>query len=174
MKNTLIFINLLLISFGLAQENNAQEPNRWRLGGGIGLSVGSDEYFALSVSPTVGYAITPQLEGGVSVGYQYASNSFYKQNLFNFGPYLNYYPVNFLFLRGHFEQFTGNTKFKFISDINESKDNFNESALWLGGGYRSPGPVSFYAGIMYNVLYKEDDSIFDSGLRPILGISISL
>ncbi len=49
--------------------------------------------------------------------------------------------------------------------------NLDESALWLGAGYQSSGPVRFQAGVMYNVLYKENESIFLSGFQPFMGVS---
>ncbi|MGV4538189.1 hypothetical protein ACQ1RB_05840, partial [Ornithobacterium rhinotracheale] len=52
---------------------------------------------------------------------------------------------------------------------NDSYD-INESALWIGGGYQSEGRVSLRAGIMYNVLYKEENSIFSSAIRPFAGV----
>ncbi|MFV0143414.1 MULTISPECIES: hypothetical protein [Empedobacter] len=44
----------------------------------------------------------------------------------------------------------------------------------MGAGYQSSGPVRFQAGVMYNVLYKENESIFSSGLQPFMGVSIGL
>lgn len=171
----ILFTHLLFLSFvAFAQtsESEAEHPSKWRVGGGIGLGFGNNDHFSLAVSPFVGYEISPMLEGGVTAGYQYSKWSNSRQNLFNFGPYLNFYPVNFLFLRGHFEHFTGSNKWKSGNpDVSDIKENFDESALWLGGGYRSPGKVSFYAGLMYNLLYKEDSSLFSTGLRPMVGVS---
>jgi hypothetical protein len=174
MKN-IFFTTLLLISFssfGQTSTDENRQPNKWRVGGGIGLGFGTNDQFSFSISPSVGYEITPMLEAGLSAGYQYSKWYSSKLNLFNFGPYVNFHPVNFLFLRGHFEHFIGTQKWKSGNpDILELKENMDESALWLGGGYRSPGRVSFYAGLLYNVLYKDDSSIFSTGLRPMVGVS---
>lgn len=148
---------------------NSQD--NWRVGGNLGLSFGSNDYFGFGISPFVGYQFTKNIEGGVTIGYQYAKWKEYKQNLFSVGPYLNYYPVDFLFIRVHYEYYTGNEKYRNTS----VKRAFDENALWIGGGYSSnSGPVRFYVGLMYDLLYKSDSSVFSSGLRPIAGVSISI
>ena len=171
-----LLTRLLLISIGtIAQEtsDNVQQPSKWRVGGGIGLGFGNNDYFGFSISPAIGYEITPMIEAGVSAGYQYSKWSYAKQNLFNFGPYVNFYPINFLFIRSHFEHYVGTHKWESGNpNVSNIKENYDESALWLGGGYRSPGKVSFHIGMMYNVLYKENSSIFSTGLRPMAGVSI--
>lgn len=166
MKKIILFI-FLIYSINVF----SQETSKWRVGGGIGVGFGNNEHFSFAISPSAGYEILPRLEAGVTVGYQYSKWSNTRQNLFNFGPYVNYYPVQFLFLRTHLEHYTGSQKYKYTMGSSE-KINFDESALWLGGGYRSSGRVQFYAGLMYNVLYKEETSLFSTGLRPILGVSI--
>src|SRR5690606_11083606 len=161
---------ILLIALICSVNSFSQETSKWRVGGGIGLGFGSGNRFSLAVSPSLGYENTPMLEAGATAGYQYAKNGSLKQNVFSFGPYVNFYPVKFLFLRTHFEHHFGSEKY--INSMGESKKyNFDESALWLGGGYRSSGRVQFYGGLMYNVLYKEGESIFSSGFSPILGVS---
>lgn len=173
MKKIIYLFFLIFSILVKCQETNYEEysPSKWRFGGGLGLGFGSNGYFGFAISPFVGYEIIPQLEAGATVGYQYSKWNDSKQNLFNFGPYLNYYPISFLFARAHFEHYTGKNKFDYGS-IGSGSYTFDESALWLGGGYRSTGRVQFFAGIMYNVLYKEETSLFSTGLRPIVGISV--
>lgn len=146
--------------------------NKWRFGGGIGLGFGSNDYFGLNISPFVGYELTKSLEAGLTTGYQYSKWRNSKQNVFSVGPYLNAYPISELFLRAHYEYFTGSQTYTNL-DTNNDKFTFDESALWLGAGYRNTGKVQFYTGIMYNVLYNKNDSkLFSTGLRPIAGVSI--
>lgn len=180
MKKSISFILFLLFSFGFSQNvsiNPTQyKANKWRVGGGIGLGFGSNDYFGISITPFVSYEIAPSLEGGISTGYQYSKWSNSRQNLFNIGPYLNYYPIPNLFTRVHYEYYTGKYKYDSGSSfMGEDYDyNFDESALWLGAGYRSSGKIQFFTGLMYNVLYDDDSSIFSTGLRPIVGVSFGL
>jgi len=165
----LFCISLLLFSVSLySQLGVGTHIGKWRVGGGLGVNFGDNNYFGLNIYPNIGYMLAPKLEAGLTLGYQYSSWKNVKSNLFSAGPYANFYPINELFMRGHYEYFTGNSKIKGEPD----SYSYDESALWLGGGYRSGGKVSFYAGLMYNVLWDKDNSIFSNGLRPIAGVSI--
>ena len=166
---TLLLLGLT-VGFSQIAVGTSVNEGKWRVGGGVGLGFGNNGYFGFNISPYVGYAIAPRLEGGVTAGYQYGKNDYMKQNLFSVGPYANYYIMDQIFLRGHYEYFTGSQE---ITSSNMEYD-FDESALWLGGGYQSSGRVRFQAGIMYNVLYKENESIFSSPIRPFGGIAVSL
>ncbi len=176
MKKILFLFLLSLSISGFCQDENLPEntPSKWRFGGGLGLGFGSNRYFAFSISPFAGYEIIPQLEAGVTAGYQYSKWSDSRQNLFSVGPYVNYYPIPEIFLRSHYEFYTGTQKYDYGFNDESYSTNFNESALWLGGGYRNTGRIQFFVGMMYNVLYDDDTSLFSSGLRPIVGVSIGL
>ena len=172
--NKFLFVLLLSVStlsFSQIGVGKSLYDNKWRFGGGMGLGFGSNDYFGLNISPFVGYEIAPSLEGGLTAGYQYSKWKYSKQNLFSVGPYLNYYPIQSLFVRGHYEYFTGKHKYDQLGGAPAEID-IDEDALWVGAGYRSPGKISFYTGIMYNVLHKDDSKIFSTGLRPIVGVSV--
>ncbi len=158
------------------QNKNQSTFNNWRIGGGLGIGFGNNGYFNLQISPSVGYMVSNNLELGGIAGYSYAKNDWYKQNIFNIGPYINYFPIENLFLRANYMYYTGKQKYDNNLPFYNSVDEFNldESALWLGGGYQSSGNVRFQAGILYNVLYKEDESIFSSGFQPFVGVAIGL
>ncbi len=159
-----------------AQKTTSKTPNRnvsqpWRVGGGVGMSFGSNDYIGISVTPFIGYKIIESLEAGVSTGYQYTKRTHRKQHLFNVGPYLNFYPIPEFFARVQYEYYRGSSKHR---TTNQSY-NFDENALWVGAGYRNSGPVQFYAGIMYNLLYHSNDSsVFTNGFRPIAGVSFRI
>lgn len=172
MKKMILLFVLICSASAFAQETSV-EASKWRFGGGLGLSFGSNDYFGFAISPFAGYEIAPMLEAGVTAGYQYSKWSDSRQNLFNFGPYVNFYPIQNIFLRTHFEHYIGTNKYDYEFG-GSHKYNFDESALWLGGGYRSSGKVQVFGGLMYNVLYKEDQSLFSTGLRPIFGVSVGL
>jgi|SRR5699024_2899562 len=150
--------------------NFKPKPNPWRVGGDLGVSIGNHDYVGVRISPFLGYSLTSDLEAGVSVGYQYASRRNSTQHLFNGGPYLNYYPIPEFFARAHYEYYTGTYKLKNSGTSN----NYDENALWIGAGYRSTGRIQVYTGLMYNVLYKSDSRFFNNGLRPIVGVSVSI
>lgn len=168
----LILLSLSISAFCQDQNSMVNTPSKWRFGGGLGLGFGNNSYFAFAISPFAGYEITPQLEAGVTAGYQYSKWKDSRQNLFSVGPYVNYYPIPAIFLRSHYEFYTGTNKYDYGFNDGSYSYNFNESTLWLGGGYRSTGRIQFFAGMMYNVLYKNETSLFSSGFRPIVGVSV--
>ncbi|HLS12410.1 MAG TPA: hypothetical protein VK050_09635 [Flavobacteriaceae bacterium] len=165
----LLFSGLSYSQIGIGS-SSINKQNKWRVGGGLGMSFGDHGAFTLNISPFIGYELVSSLEGGVTTGYQYSKYRDQRQNLFSIGPYLNFYPMQSLFVRTQYEYFTGNSKIKNSS----YSSSFDESALWIGGGYRTGGRVQMYAGIMYNVLYKENKSLFSEAYQPIVGISIGL
>ena len=178
MKKILLFIFSLTLStlaFSQVSQNQSIE-NNWRFGGGLGLSFGNNSYFSFNISPSIGYMVANNFEVGGIAGYQYGKDDYYKQNLFNVGPYINFYPIENIFLRANYMYYTGKQKYENSSPFynSVSEIDIDESALWLGAGYQSSGPVRFQAGVMYNVLYKENESIFSSGLQPFMGVSIGL
>lgn len=172
MKKIFFITCILFTSLAFSQINVSKSKieNRWRVGGNIGLSFGSNDYFGFGIAPSIGYKITESLEGGITVGYRYSDWKYSKQHMLNTGPYLNYYAIQNLFLRAHYEYYNGTQKNKLTSN----SSSFDENALWLGAGYQSGGRVKVYFGLMYNVLYKDNESIFSNGIRPIGGISFSL
>lgn len=157
-------------SINQKRENKAIfDPYRWRVGGNVGLDIGSGDYLGLSISPRVGYQITSNFEAGVGVGYQYLKRKVYNQHLVNFGPYLMYYPFPQFFARAEYDHYTGTIKNK----NNGNSRHVDDDALWLGAGYHTPGRVSFHFGVMYNVL-QSDSSLFRDGWRPFAGVSMGI
>lgn len=172
---SILFFTVLFCHLTLAQSvetapfpssKEQQKISRWRFGGGIGGGANNNS-FELNISPQLGYAITENLESGISLGYMYSKYDGNKTNLFSVGMYTDYSIISELLLRIHFESFIGKQKY------NGDSKHFQERALWIGGGYQTRGRVSFVAGIMCNVLYKEGNSIFASAFRPFGGASIS-
>lgn len=172
MKKIVLILCLFYSGITYSQINisNAKQEDNWRVGGNIGLTFGSNNYFGFGIAPSIGYKITNGIEGGLTVGYRYSDWENSKQHMLNTGPYLNYYAIKNLFMRAHYEYYNGTQKNKHTSN----STSFDENALWLGAGYQSGGRVKVYFGLMYNVLYKDSESIFSNGLRPIGGVSISI
>ncbi|MBV7441632.1 hypothetical protein KRX57_09375 [Weeksellaceae bacterium TAE3-ERU29] len=177
MKNIFLLVLFSLgFSYGFSQiggsvQSSQSTEKKWRLGASAGISFGDNDYLALSIAPSVGYNLGYGLELGATLGYQLNKNNYFRSNLISGGPYINYMVVPQIFGRVHYEYYTGNQK----SKISSNEYNINESALWIGGGYESGGAIRFRAGILYNVLYKENNnSIFSSAIRPFAGIVIAI
>jgi len=175
MKNMTLLFMLIFCGSAFSQvsvSTPSSEANKWTFGGGIGLGFGSNSAFYLSASPRVGYKITNNLEGGVVGSVSWQTSDFYSSTMFGVGPFVNYYFARSFFVSGNLQQYFINYKDKFY----DFKDNQQETALYLGGGYMQQiGNNSFLQlGLMYNVLYKENQSIFSSGLVPNIGFVVGL
>lgn len=175
MNKILFFTLLLAFPLGIKAQiiGNQAATSNWRVGGGLGLSFGSNDYMSFNISPSLGYSLNTYTEVGVIAGYQYSKNRYYNSNLFNIGPYINVYPIQELFLRANYMYYSGNENTK--KNVTPSYSyTVDENALWLGAGYQSTGTVRFQVGVLYNVLYKANESIFSNGWQPFAGINFNL
>ncbi|MFP3592042.1 hypothetical protein [Chryseobacterium sp. SIMBA_038] len=156
------------VSVGTTEQNN----NKWTFGGGIGVGFGSQSLFYLQASPRVGYRLTDDLEGGVIGSVSWQTSDYYRSTMFGVGPFLNYYIARTFYLSANYQHYFINYKDKYY----DYKMNEQEDALYLGGGYMQRiGNNSFMQiGVMYNVLWKENSSIFSSGLVPNIGFVVGL
>ena len=156
------------VAVNASPENN----NRWTFGGGIGFGFGSNNYFNLSAAPRVGYRLTEDLEGGVLGSVSWQKSNAYSSTMFGVGPFLNYYIARTFFVSANYQHYFINYKDKFY----DFKTNADEDALYLGGGYMQRIGNNSYLqlGLMYNVLWKENSSIFSSGLVPNIGFVVGL
>lgn len=156
------------VAVGASPEN----ANRWTFGGGIGVGFGSNNAFYLQASPRVGYRLTDDLEGGVVGSVSWQTSDFYRSTMFGVGPFINYYFARSFYVSANYQHYFINYKDKFY----DFKTNTDEGALYLGGGYMQRiGNNSFMQlGLMYNVLWKENSSIFSSGLIPNIGFVVGL
>ncbi|WP_346983626.1 hypothetical protein [Chryseobacterium sp. POE27] len=156
------------VAVGTSPENS----NRWTFGGGIGVGFGSNSAFYLSASPRVGYRLTDDLETGIVGSVSWQTSDFYRSTMFGAGPFVNYYFARSFYVGANFQHYFINYKDKYY----DYKMNEEESALYLGGGYMQRiGNNSFMQiGLMYNVLWQENSSIFSSGLIPNIGFVVGL
>ncbi|MGI9651037.1 hypothetical protein [Chryseobacterium sp. RLHN22] len=167
------FILISILSFSqVAVGTPPQNNNRWTFGGGIGFGFGSNSMFNLQASPRVGYRVTDDLEAGITGTVMWQTSDFYNSTMFGVGPFVNYYFARSFYVSGNLQHFFINYKDKYY----DFKSSDEETALYLGGGYlQRIGNNSFLQlGIMYNVLYKENNSIFASGLVPSIGFVVGL
>ncbi|MCU7617573.1 hypothetical protein NZ698_10220 [Chryseobacterium sp. PBS4-4] len=172
-----LFISLLILISGLSFSQfsvatPASDTNKWTFGGGLGVGFGSNSYFNLQVSPRVGYRLTNDLEAGLMGSVSWQTSDFYKSTMFGFGPFVNYYFARSFYVSGNLQHYFVNYEDKFY----DFKNNQQETALYLGGGYMQQiGNNSFMQiGLMYNVLYKENSSVFSGGLIPSVGFVVGL
>ncbi|MFC3159961.1 hypothetical protein ACFOEQ_17035 [Chryseobacterium arachidis] len=122
------------------------------------MGFGSNNYFNLSAAPRVGYRLTDDLEGGLLGSVSWQKSNSYSSTMFGVGPFLNYYIARTFYVSANYQHYFINYKDKFY----DFKANADEDALYLGGGYMQRIGNNSYLqlGLMYNVLWKENSSIF--------------
>lgn len=169
---TLSLLVSSILGFSQIAMSSGNQTNRWTFGGGLGLAFGSNSYFNLQVSPRVGYKITEQLEGGIIGNVSWQKDDYYSSTMLGVGPFVNYYFARSFFVGANLQQYFINTKEKFTG----YKFDTDETALYLGGGYmQSIGNNAYMQlGVMYNVLWKRNESIFSNGFIPTVGFVVGL
>lgn len=177
------FISVALVLATVAQAqigtgvSTSQHSNdsKWTFGGGAGVSFSNGDYgtgTTISLSPRVGYKVDENLEVGGIGSFTWGNSKYFSTTMFSIGPFANYYFSRQFYVSAQFQQYFYNQKFKY-SDYKYSSD---ESALYLGAGYLQKIGERAYLqiGAMYNVLYKEGESIFSGGFVPNVGIVFGL
>jgi hypothetical protein len=141
--------------------------HRFWYGGGLGLGFSGGNIrsrFDISLSPMMGYKITPEFSIGPRVELSYTHyrqnisfNNVFKTNLFNYGiGVFSRYKV--------FNQFFGHVEYQVESrqdpvGFNGDKIRTRFNNFYLGAGYTSGGLVGYEISLLYNVL--EDDNTVD-------------
>lgn len=156
----LFFTTLSFLSYG--QNLNSQKQLQY--GGGLGLSFGND-MFSLSVTPSAIYPVTESFYTGAGLSINYSK--FNNASLLAYGGSLLtfYYPIPAIQLSGELEQLRVNKKWEY-TDTTE-KDNYWSPALFIGAGYSTS---NITVGLKYNLLHKEDKSIYIDPLVPFVRV----
>nr|WP_315184047.1 hypothetical protein [uncultured Flavobacterium sp.] len=167
-KPFLIFASLFFFTSLWAQQNSYRSTssnNFWekvQFGGGIGLSFGSG-YTDIALSPSAIYNFNETFALGISLqGGYISSKNYYKS--YTYGGSLigliNTIPQ--IQLSAELEQLRINTDYIYLES-----DNFWNTALYLGGGYRS-GNVTI--GARYDVLHDDNKSIYSEAFMPFVRV----
>lgn len=178
----LILLATILCQVAFAQwgeEEMSDEPSfkeRIFFGGGFGLSF-SSYYDYVSVSPMVGYRLTPKVATGLQIQYRYSK---YKQyvpkfstNDYGLSPFIRYNFYGPLFLHAEYEYL--NYEYQVSSD-NMARKAYN--SFLAGGGFFQPlgRSAGFYIIALYNFSYKDpgygEFSPYDSPLVLRAGVTV--
>ncbi|HEY9047547.1 MAG TPA: hypothetical protein VIN08_16690 [Ohtaekwangia sp.] len=161
MKKTLItLLAMSVCTLAMAQwgeEEMSDKPTfRERIftGGGFGLSF-SNYYDFISVSPLIGYKVTPKLAAGIQVQYRYTK---YKEftpkfstNDYGISPFVRYSIYAPIFLQAEYEYLNYEYPITTSESIRKTYNSF-----LAGGGFFQPigRHAGFYAVAMYNFSYR--------------------
>jgi hypothetical protein len=169
-KSILIVIVLFFSENVIAQYQQSPQSRSpfWsnvQFGGGLGLSFGSG-YTDISVAPSAIYNVNPYLGVGLGLQASYASSKgYYNSGIYGASilTYINPIPeiqlsinLNESYVNNHYNSYNG---------FNGYTDQFWNTALFLGAGYRT-GNVT--VGLAYNVLFDINDNVYGDALMPFV------
>lgn len=170
LKPILIVIAVLFYENVIAQYSQippSKSPfwDKVQFGGGLGLSFGSG-YTDISVAPSAIYNVNQYLATGIGLQASYVSSKgYYDSGIYGVSllTYINPIPeiqlsinLNESYVNNHYESYYG---------YNSYTDNFWNTALFLGAGYRT-GNVT--VGLAYNVLFDENDNVYGDAVMPFV------
>lgn len=183
----MLFLTLLFSFASYAQkeekgykENADEEKGGFKkenlfTGGSVNLSFFNGAT-VLGVSPYFGYSVNKWIDVAVSANLNYISQrdnvvlgDKLRQTLYGPGAFVRVFPVEFIFLQGHYEY--NIIKYKFIPADNsgyaEEKLSLNAGSMLVGGGYatgRGDGKqIYYYMSIMFDIT-KNKNSPYVDGL----------
>ena len=191
MKHLLLVLVISVASLLVAQQEDStitQEKNKtemtksnhseskWYYGGNIGFSFWNN-YFYLSISPLVGYKVTPQFSVGGKIGYAYTSDSSIDPTLntssYGGSIFTRYRIIPQIYVHGEFAYVSyENVYLKPISGYTTERNWV--PFLLLGGGFSqliSPN-VWAYAEILFDVI-NDKNSPYEVG-DPFISLGVGV
>jgi hypothetical protein len=165
MAIVLLFSENVIAQYQTAPQSKSPFWEKVQIGGGLGLSFGSG-YTDISIAPSAIYNVNPYLAVGLGLQGSYASSKgYYDSGIYGASilTYINPIPqiqlsinLNESYVNNHYETYNGR---------NSYTDQFWNTALFLGAGYRT-GNVTI--GLAYNVLFDENDNVYGDALTPFV------
>ena len=173
-KSFFVIIVSLFSNLIMAQdENNNVIDNTkpfWekvQFGGGLGLGIGSG-YTDISVMPSAIYNVNEIVAIGMGLQFGYLSSKNYYNSYVYGGSIITLVsPIPEIQLSAELEQVRVNTDYKANNSRPSFSDNYWNTALFLGAGYRT-GNVTI--GGRYDILFDEDRSLYGSAFMPFVRV----
>ena len=165
---SLLFLTAIPSGYAQESSNLQQKSNFWKdvhFGGGLGLGIGSG-YTNIMVAPSAIYNVNEYFSTGLGAQYSYVSSRYYfNSHLYGVSLIELFNPIPEAQISVELEQLrVNNTYTQFNPEI---KDNFWNTALFLGAGYRAENVT---IGIRYNVLYKEANNVYSQAWMPFVRV----
>lgn len=160
------FTNSNAQSTDYSQNNPPKQKSEFwknvRFGGGLGVSVGNG-FTDIMIAPSAIYEINEYVATGFGLQGSYIS----VRNNYDIWAYggswiLLVNPIQEIQLSAELEQLRVNMNFN-----NGGSDDFWNTALFLGGGYRTQNVT---IGIRYNVLHNSNKNIYSEAFMPFVRV----
>lgn len=172
-KSFFVILASLFSNLTIAQEqnnvidNNSQFWDKVQFGGGLGLGFGSG-YTDISVMPSAIYNVNEIVAVGAGLQFGYLSSKNYYDSYVYGGSLITLVnPISEIQLSAELEQVRVNTDYDARNGFPSYSDDFWNTALYLGAGYRT-GSVTI--GARYDVLFNDDRSLYGSAFMPFVRV----
>lgn len=165
-----VFVLFGIISFAQAQTTAPKSKSdfwqRVQFGGGIGLNIGSG-FTDVTLAPSGIYNINEYVSAGVGLQGSYVSSKNYFTSAVYGGSLIGLFnPIEEVQLSAELEELRVNRTVDAVGGPN-IKDNFWNTALFIGAGYRSQNVT---IGVRYNVLYNPNIYVYSEAFMPFARI----
>ena len=135
-----------------------------RYGGGLALGFGN-RTFNIALAPSAIYQVSPQFAAGLGLSFNYSEFDTSKFTAFG-GSIVSYFnPIPSMQLSAEFEQIRVNREDQILGEV--ITDSYWTPALFLGVGF---GNRNVMGGLRYDVLYRDDRSIYVNALMPFVRV----
>lgn len=173
-KSFFVIIVSLFSNFIMAQDDNNNVIDNtkpfWgkvQFGGGLGLGIGSG-YTDISVMPSAIYNVNEIVAVGMGLQFGYlSSKNYYNSYVYGGSVITLVNPIPEIQLSAELEQVRVNTDYKANNSRPSFSDNYWNTALFLGAGYRT-GNVTI--GARYDVLFDDERSLYGSAFMPFVRV----
>lgn len=155
-----------------AQETTAAKPvnNFWKnvqFGGGFGLGIGSG-YTDVTIAPSAIYNFNEQFALGTGLQGSYISQKdYYKSTIIGASVIGLFNPIEEIQLSLEVEEVNVSTNFQSLGSTTTIKDNFWNTGLFVGAGYRTNNVT---IGARYNLLFDTNKSVYSDALMPFIRV----
>ena len=157
--------------FTFSQNVKAQEfedPDFWsrvHFGGGLGVGFGSN-YTNIALAPSAIYDFNQFFSVGIALQGSYVrEKNFYESYMYGPSLIVLANPLPQIQLSAELEQLRVNVNYD--GDLGFPNDNFWNTALFLGAGYRTN---NITIGVRYNVLHDSDKNVYSDALMPFVRV----
>lgn len=165
----LFFVNSTAQTSTNQNSNTKQTSEFWkkvRFGGGLGLNIGSG-FTDITLAPSAIYEINEYIATGIGLQGSYIrvkprNSAFENYEAYTYGGswIVLVNPIEEIQLSAELEQLRVN-----VSYDDGFSDDFWNTALFLGGGYRTQNVT---IGIRYNVLHNSNKNIYSEAFMPFV------
>ena len=164
----IVFVVSLFVFSDNAKAQETEYTDFWsrvHFGGGLGVGFGSN-YTNIALAPSAIYDFNQYISAGIALQGSYVRDkNFYESYMY--GPSLIVLgnPIPQIQLSAELEQLRVNVDYD--DDLGFPSDNFWNTALFLGAGYRTNNVT---IGVRYNVLHDSNKNVYSDAFMPFVRV----